>query len=1093
MASQRKTLVPFCSLARLVDLPKRFTLFALMLVIVGAAPLLAQYTTGSLGGTIEDQAGAVVPAAKVAVQNEGTGLTKTVTSQPNGEFLFPALPVGHYKLTVTKAGFTTYIQTGIVITVNQAATQTVQLKVGAITQQVTVTANAAVLTTRTGTVGQLVSQRQIVDLPLNGRQAQSLLFLAAGAVNETGKYCLVNCQGGVYPGEEDGSVNGSGPRSVNYQMDGAGHNDTYLNTNLPFPNPDAVQEFNVQSENISAQYGLGGAVVNIVTKSGTNQFHGDVFEFLRNGALNARNYFAPKQDTLKRNQFGGSAGGPIIKDKLFFFGTYQGTRIRSAAQGEIAFVPTALERNGDFSDISTQLVDPSTGTPFANNYIDPSLFSAPANFFLQHMPTPQGPGGQLTFAGPAVVQNDNQWMSKVDWIHGKNQISGSYFWTKFTEPPDINSATTNILAADGNGNQVKIQNLSLNDTYSSSATLLFNTWFGWDQQSGGSLSGAPFGFPDAGISIAAPTPPELALSVPGFFSFHTNHLGDFGRGDWTVREDVTHQRGSHELHFGGDIVHPKNHLINTFTMSGNFTFGNQLSGSNLTDFILGHASRFLQGGGEFKDMHGNLFSLYAQDNWRVNRKLSLNLGLRWDPYFPYTEEKGRVPCYRPGKQSTRFPNAPVGVLYGGPNNDPGCPAGSGTVRSLADFAPRVGFAYKLGTKTVLRGGAGIYYTPPAINNFNGFVDTAPFAPRFDFRGDVSFTDPYASQGLQDPFPAQYGPSLPSSNVQFTLPMSIYGVFPEDWVMPRLSTWNLTIERQLGKDWTLRASYMGNKGTNLSSGIFSNRELNPAIYIPGQSTEANTQSRRINPNFGAIGSTPSGNNSHYHALQLNVEKRFSGGLSLLANYTWSKMIDDYGPGGYTDPFNREFDYGLASSDVPHLFHFSSIWQVPKPHVTGGFANGFLGGWELTSIMTWRSGFPFSVFSGVDNSFSSVGEDRADFVGTSLSQAKLDPGRPHGQLIQEYFNTSVFAPNAIGTFGSSGKNNLRGPGFFDTDFGLIKDTHITERTNLQFRAEFFNLFNNVNFNQPNSNYASSSFGQITSAGDPRILQFALKLSF
>ena len=310
MAFQRKTLLPLYSLSRLSDFPKRFLLFALVLVIVGALPLLAQYTTGSLGGTIEDPAGAVVPGATVTVQNEGTGLTRTVTSQANGEFLFAALPIGNYRLTVAKSGFTTYAQTGIVIGVNQAATQTVKLTVGAVTQQVTVSANAAVLTTRTGTVGQLINQKHIADLPLNGREAQSLLFLAAGTVNETGNYCLVNCQGGVYPGEEDGSVNGSGPRAVNYQMDGAGHNDTYLNTNLPFPNPDAVQEFNVQSENISAQYGLGGAVVNIVTKSGTNQFHGDAFEFLRNGALNARNYFAPKQDTLKRNQFGGSHRRP---------------------------------------------------------------------------------------------------------------------------------------------------------------------------------------------------------------------------------------------------------------------------------------------------------------------------------------------------------------------------------------------------------------------------------------------------------------------------------------------------------------------------------------------------------------------------------------------------------------------------------------------------------------------------------------------------------------------------------------------------------------------------------------------------------------
>ncbi|PYV26416.1 MAG: hypothetical protein DMG24_07035 [Acidobacteria bacterium] len=284
--------------------------------VLSVVPATAQYTTASLGGTVEDPAGAVVPGAVVTVQNEDTGLSRTATSQPDGTFLFPALPLGPYKLTVTKSGFANYVQTGIVLTVNEAATQTVALQVRAVSQEVKVSANAEVLTTRTGTVSQLIDNKRVVDLPLDGRQPQELLFLAAGTVNETGtgpNYCLANCEGGVYPGEQDASVGGMGTRAVNYQMDGAGHNDTYVNANLPFPNPDAIQEFNVQNENLSAQYGLGGAVVNIVTKSGTNELRGDAFEFVRNGDLNARKFFAPTQDTLKRNQFGGSVGGPIIR------------------------------------------------------------------------------------------------------------------------------------------------------------------------------------------------------------------------------------------------------------------------------------------------------------------------------------------------------------------------------------------------------------------------------------------------------------------------------------------------------------------------------------------------------------------------------------------------------------------------------------------------------------------------------------------------------------------------------------------------------------------------------------------------------------
>src|SRR3954447_9105233 len=410
----------------------------------------------------------------VTIQSPATGYTKTAETGSDGAFLFPATPVGKYQLTVEKPGFSKFVQSGITLEVNQVANVPVTLPVGDVSQQVTVSSEAELVTTQSAAVTQVINTQKILDLPLNGRQPAALLFLSAGALDETGKYCLVNCQGGVYPGEQDANVGGGGPRSVNFQMNGAGHNDTYLNTNLPFPNPDSVQEFAVQTDNLSAQYGMGaGAVVNIVTKSGSNQLHGSAFEFVRNGAMNARNFFAPKQDTLKRNQYGGSAGGPIIKDKLFFFGTYQGTPIRSAAQGRVSFVPTAAERAGDFSAITTQLKDPATGTPFPGNQIPVNRFSAPSQSLLSKIPLPNGPNGQLTYAGPSLVQNDNQWLAKIDYLAGKHQLSGSFFWTRFDEPPDIAAANRNVLAADSSGNRVTIKNLALNHTFTLSPTTLF--------------------------------------------------------------------------------------------------------------------------------------------------------------------------------------------------------------------------------------------------------------------------------------------------------------------------------------------------------------------------------------------------------------------------------------------------------------------------------------------------------------------------------------------------------------------------------------------------------------------------------------------
>ncbi len=1070
--------------------PSPFLLSTAIATLVLTLSAVAQYTTATIVISVVDESGAAVADARLTVQNLETGLTRSSPSGSAGTFSFTALPVGKYEVTVEKAGFAKFNQSGITLALDQPVNIPVRLHVGSVTEQVNVSADAELVNTESGTVGQLINSKKIVDLPLDGRQPQALLFLAAGTVNETGNYCLVNCQGGVYPGEQDANVNGAGPRAVNYEMDGGGHNDTYLNANLPFPNPDAMQEFNVETDNLSAQYGIGaGAVVNMVTKSGTNEIHGDLFEFVRNGDFNARNFFAPTQDTLKRNQYGAAIGGPIIKNKLFYFGTYQGTKIRSAAQGNVAFVPTAAERNGDFAGSGITVKDPVTGIPFQGDQLPAGQISAPAQYFMSHTLLPNGPNGQLTFAGPNVVQNDDQYLLKVNWLAGKNQVSGSWFWTRFNEPPDLKSGATNIIAADGNGNQVTVKNLALNDTYSLSPTVLFNTWFSWNSQTGGSLSGAPFGFPAAGVEIAAPTPPEIAMSVNGYFGVGTNHLGIFNRGDYSIREDVSLAKGAHEFHLGGEALHISNDLINTYNMSGNFTFGGALSGSDLSDFILGDASNFTQGGGEYKNLAGVLWSLYAQDNIRISPKFKLEAGLRWDPYFPYTEKRGRVVCYLPGVQSasTRFPNAPQGMLFGG---DPGCPKGGSKTDAL-NIAPRLGFSYQLGPHTVLRGGGGLYYTPPGNHESNGMVDTAPFSPLFNYSGVVSFANPYSTIGITNPFPAQYATTSPVSSVQFTLPVSIYGTFQHNWHMPELATWNLNLEHQFGQSWVARASYAGNKGTYLASGVLGFNEQNPAIYIAGQSTVANTQQRRLNPLFGSVGLFSSDNNSHYESLRLNVERRFSRGLSLLANYTRSRMLDDQSPNGAngrTDPFNRALDYGVSSDDFPNVFNFSATWQLPATPFRG-LAARLVNGWELTAITNWRSGIPYSIFSNVDNSLSGVGSDRADYIG---GPAMLS-GQSRAAFLQEAFNVSAFVPNAIGTFGNSGKNILRGPRFFDTDMGLLKNFAVVERVAVQFRAEFFNVFNNVNFSNPQNYLGSTSTGQITSAGNPRVIQLALKLTF
>ncbi len=1048
--------------------------------------LLAQYNTASLGGSVVDPSGASVPGAVVKVENKDTGFTKDMTTGNDGSFLFPSLSVGNYRLTVEKSGFSTYVQDGLTLAVNQAASQSVVLQVGKTAEEITISANADLVTTREATVGQIVDQRRIVDLPLNGRGAQSLVFLSAGTVDVSDRYCGLNCEGGIYPGQQQAAVSGAGPGEVNYQMDGAGHNDTYINANLPFPNPDAIQEFNLQSDNLSAIYGNAAGVVNIVTKSGTNQLHGDVFEFLRNGALNARNFFAADQDSLKRNQYGGSVGGPIQKDKLFFFATYQGTRIRSAPGGQIAFVPTVAERSGDFSALlpDVQLVDPRTNVPFAGNQVPVSPVT---QYFLQSIPAPNGSGRQLTYVGGATLQNEDQFMTKFDYTRGKHQISGRYFHTYFRQPVVISK--TNLLLDTNVGNHVRVQTVSLNESFSASPSLLFNTWFGWQAQTGGSLTSAPFGFPDAGVNIAkGPLGNEMRLSVGDNFDIDTGHNGDFDRLGWTLRENVTLTRGAHEWQFGGEAVHLKVDVRNAYRQSGRFRFRENQTGDNMADFVLGLAQRFQQGGGEFMLLNGVKWTLFAQDNWRVNPRLTLNLGLRWDPYFPFTEERGHLACFVPGAQSLRFPKAPPGMIFGGVHHDTGCPQ-NGSYPTASNFAPRLGFAYRLTEdgKTSLRGGAGFYYAPPATAGYTNFVDTAPFSPQFSFEKVIDFADPFGSAGVTNPFPAKFLPSFVAGpDSTFELPQEIVLAFQPDYKLPLLATWNLTVERQVAHDWLLRAAYAGNKGTHLYGGDFKGyTQANPGVPPLGL---------RLSSSFDSVAVLGSFDNSNYHALQLGVEKRFGHGFSMLANYTWSKTLDDFGTegAGPTDPFSRHFDRGRSDDDVAHIFRFSNIWQLPSVHRSGA-AGKVLNGWELNSIWVWRGGFPFTVFCGCDNAFSGQGLDRADFI--RPGNAQLSSGRSHGEMVNEFFDTSLFGPNVEGTFGNSGKNILRGPKSFNLDFGLLKKTNLTERTSLQFRAEFFNLFNNVNFGQPDHSFGDGpgSFGVITSAADPRIIQFALKILF
>jgi outer membrane receptor protein involved in Fe transport len=1018
-------------------------------------------------------------------------------------------------------GYTRYVQKGIVLSVGQAATQDVQLQVGKVAEQMVVTANPTMVTTDSATVGQLIDQREISELPLNGRDVQELVFLAPGTTNVTANYCAANCEGGVFPSEQYAKVNGGGANGVNYLLDGVDANDTYINANVPFPNPDAIQEFNLITGNMSASFGNAiGGVVNVVTKSGTDQIHGDLFEFLQNSVLDASDYFSGGQvNPLKQNQFGGSVGGPILKNRLFFFGSYQGTRFRTANNGQIASVPNANERTGDFSDLlpGTQLVNPNTGANYSNNQIP---VSPVATYILNHIPLPNGPNDQLTFNGSPDAQNTDEYLAKVDFNFGKHHLSVHYFQMNYTDPVFI-PPSSNLLQLRGDAEHLVLKNVSVVDMYGISPTFLLSSYFGYNSENGTTLSSAPFSMADAGANMAVPqnlgggNAAVLNVTVGGEFTLPGTPYGIWNRGDQSLREIATWMKGKHEVQFGGELLRVRLPMGNQYQESGVFDFEN-MTGSPLADFELGAVSSFTQGGGLYLNFTGYRESLFVQDDWKANPRLLLSAGLRWDPFFPYTDSDGRVACFVPGAQSQRFPNAPVGMLFGGKNHDPGCPASS-IYNNPKNFGPRVGFAYRIteNGNTSVRGGAGYYYQAPNTVAFEDVVGVPPFAPIINLASSpgapwVDVADPYGSQQASNPFPAQFGPVNPGPNATFpSSGISFSQIFDRHFRLPMVLAWNLTVEHGFKQDWMLRVAYVANSGHHLSgtgdqeSGLL---QLNPSHWDATLQQEV-----PVYPLYGSIASINSGVDSNYNAAQITLEKRMTHGFSFLTNFTWSRELNDFAPAGGS-PYltnscscGRYFDYGPSDDDLSKTFKINGEYMVPHVGLPKAI-DKIVNGWGLSGTVSWQTGFPFSIFSGADNSLSGMLGDRADLAVSSVQQAILGGGRSHAAQVAEWFNTSAFQQNATGTFGDTGKNILRGPRFFDADLAAVKNVKISERLSMEFRAEFFNAFNNVNFGRPDGNLADigTTYGEITGlaggsssntygTAQPRIIQFAVKLSF
>lgn len=1049
-----------------------------LLLLLSSVPLAGQ-STGRIGGTVNDTSGAVIDGAEVIVTNTHTGLTRSAKSNQDGVFVFPDLPIGSYTLESSKDGFQSQRYEGINLLTGQILDLKVVLPVGTATQSVEVNDSIPLVQTASSTVQTSVTSTQMRDLPLNGRNPLQLTTLTPGtAITDVG----------TESGQQDNrglTVNGLRATQNNFQLDGSGYTNRFFDSVPVMPNPDGLEEFTIQSSNYSAEFGGAGALVQLSTRSGTNDLHGSAFEFLRNTDLDARNYFQLTRPPFKLNQYGGTIGGPIVRNRTFFFFSAQDEQQRSAPNPISITTPTEAERNGDFAALGKKILDPTTGLPFPGAIIPTSRFD-PLSVKLTDLYLPLPNSGTQYISAANKNIDDTQYLGKIDQIvSSTNHLSVRYFFDQDNFQRPFNAP--NGFYAE---NLFRNQSLTINDTQTFSPTLTATFFASASRYARTQIPEAPGlqSLQDLGqdvpLGTAVPIFSGIRANISGFVDIFSGGALKQDPTTFEYRASALKVLGAHLISFGAAFERSRIDANDYSYTPGDNTFNGQVTGSALTDFFLGYESNFFQDNGRRFSLRENRSSVYLQDDWKVSRTFTLNLGVRWEPWLPPNDLNNSLTAFVPGVQSTVAPNAPLGLLFPG---DKGIEA-SVFKHDWATFAPRAGFAWNVGGNgtTVIRSGFGIFYSSPEGLLYQRTDATQPTDLYLNIPAPQSFSNPYLNYPGGSPFPRAHILPDQFSTYRFLLPLS-GGVLDPASRPGYTQNWNFTVEHQFKDNIAVSVAYVGNHAVN----IMGSRQLNPALYYPG-ATVAKENAHRIYQGLGAVEVASSYVYAIYDGLQINAVKRTTKGLTLLTNFVWSKTIDNTssateGNTGPPNPFNFQSARGPADFDQTYRFNLSANYVLPRLSVKG-FRNLLLNDWQVNAIASIYSGLPFTVLSGTDRSISGIGNDYADYTGLSTAA-------PTGvSQIAEYFNTAAFAPAKIGTFGDTGRNILRGPGYGDVDASLFKNFVLTERFHLQFRAEAFNVENRANFQNPNATVASSvTFGRITAAYDPRVLQFGLKLFF